>query len=141
MTKVLSLDDSSLTREFHSHIVKAAGFACVTAADGMEGLEKATAEKFQIVLTDINMQGLDGMEAEFLTTGGGLMRLARQSGELQPASASESAIERFDDYASAAPAAAGEVPLTPHAARSTQDPPATEKSPASAGLGDNVEMF
>jgi two-component system chemotaxis response regulator CheY len=28
----------------------------------MEGLEKATAEKFQIILTDINMQGMDGYE-------------------------------------------------------------------------------
>jgi two-component system chemotaxis response regulator CheY len=62
MPRVLIIDDSSLTREFHSHILKDAGFACVTAADGMEGLEKATAEKFDIILTDINMQGMDGYE-------------------------------------------------------------------------------
>jgi two-component system chemotaxis response regulator CheY len=62
MTRVLIVDDSSLTREFHSHILKDAGFTCVTAADGMEGLEKATAEKFHIILTDINMQGMDGYE-------------------------------------------------------------------------------
>jgi two-component system chemotaxis response regulator CheY len=62
MTRVLIVDDSSLTREFHSHILKDAGFACVTAADGMEGLERATAEKFDIILTDINMQGMDGYE-------------------------------------------------------------------------------
>jgi two-component system chemotaxis response regulator CheY len=62
MTRVLIIDDSSLTREFHSHILKDAGFACVTAADGMEGLEKAMAEKFDIVVTDINMQGMDGYE-------------------------------------------------------------------------------
>jgi two-component system chemotaxis response regulator CheY len=62
MPKILIIDDSSLTREFHSHIVKDAGFTCVAAADGMEGLEKATAEKFQLILTDINMQGMDGYE-------------------------------------------------------------------------------
>ena len=62
MTKALIIDDSSLAREFHAHILKEAGFSCVTAADGMEGLEKAMAEKFQVVLTDINMQGMDGYE-------------------------------------------------------------------------------
>ena len=62
MSRVLIIDDSSLTREFHSHILKDAGFVCVTAADGMEGLEKATTEKFDIILTDINMQGMDGYE-------------------------------------------------------------------------------
>jgi len=62
MCKVLIIDDSSFTREFHSHIVKDAGFTCVTAVDGMEGLEKATMEKFDIILTDINMQGMDGYE-------------------------------------------------------------------------------
>ena len=62
MPRVLIVDDSSLSREFHSHIVKDAGFTCVTAVDGMDGLEKATAEKFQIILTDINMQGMDGYE-------------------------------------------------------------------------------
>ena len=62
MIKVLIVDDSSLTREFFSHIVKAAGFTCVTAADGMEGLEKTMTEKFHIILTDVNMQGMDGYE-------------------------------------------------------------------------------
>jgi two-component system chemotaxis response regulator CheY len=62
MTRVLIVDDSSLTREFHAHIMRAAGFACVTAVDGMDGLEKATAEHFHIILTDINMQGMDGYE-------------------------------------------------------------------------------
>ena len=62
MNKILIVDDSSFTREFHSYIVKDAGFACVTAADGMEGLEKATIEKFDLILTDINMQGMDGYE-------------------------------------------------------------------------------
>jgi two-component system chemotaxis response regulator CheY len=62
MTRVLIVDDSSLAREFYSHIVTEAGFACVAAVDGMDGLEKATAQKFDLILTDINMQGMDGYE-------------------------------------------------------------------------------
>ena len=62
MNKVLIIDDSSLSRDFYSRIVKAAGFAYTTAADGMEGLEKAMAEQFQLILTDVNMQGMDGYE-------------------------------------------------------------------------------
>lgn len=62
MKRVLIIDDSKLTREFHSHIVKDAGFECVTAVDGMDGLEKAMSSPFDIILTDINMQGMDGYE-------------------------------------------------------------------------------
>ena len=62
MTKVLIIDDSALSRDFYSRIVQAAGFTFATAADGMEGLEKATAELFQLILTDVNMQGMDGYE-------------------------------------------------------------------------------
>ena len=62
MTKVLIVDDSSLTRDFHSHILRAAGFVCLTAADGTEGLERALGEMLQIIFTDINMQGMDGYE-------------------------------------------------------------------------------
>ena len=62
MNKVLIVDDSALTREFHAHIVRDAGFQCVTAVDGMDGLEKTLSEKFDLICTDINMQGMDGYE-------------------------------------------------------------------------------
>ena len=62
MTRILIVDDSSLTRNYHTHILRDAGFTCVTAADGMEGLEKATVEPFHLILSDINMQGMDGYE-------------------------------------------------------------------------------
>ena len=62
MTRILIVDDSSLTQKYHTHILRDAGFTCVTAADGMEGLEKATAEPFQLIVSDINMQGMDGYE-------------------------------------------------------------------------------
>ena len=60
--KVLVVDDSQLTRNFHAYIVQEAGFECSTAIDGNDGLEKAMREQFDIILTDINMQGMDGYE-------------------------------------------------------------------------------
>jgi two-component system chemotaxis response regulator CheY len=62
MNRILIVDDSALTRNYHTHILRDAGFTCATAADGMEGLEKATAEPFDLIVSDINMQGMDGYE-------------------------------------------------------------------------------
>ena len=60
--KILIVDDSQLTRNYHSYIVESAGFECVTAVDGLDGLEKSMQEHFDIIFTDINMQGMDGYE-------------------------------------------------------------------------------
>jgi two-component system chemotaxis response regulator CheY len=62
MKRVLIVDDSQLTRTFHSYILKDAGFECATAIDGADGLEKAAEQGFDVVMTDINMQGMDGYE-------------------------------------------------------------------------------
>jgi len=60
--KVLIVDDSQLTRSYHSFIVESAGFECTSAVDGLDGLEKTLLEHFDIIVTDINMQGMDGYE-------------------------------------------------------------------------------
>ena len=60
--KILIVDDSVTSRKFHSCIVKEAGFTAVTAVDGADGLEKFFRESFDLVLTDINMQVMDGYE-------------------------------------------------------------------------------
>ncbi len=62
MKNALIIDDSKITREFHSSLLKEAGFECVTAIDGSDGLEKALSMKFSIIITDINMQNMDGCE-------------------------------------------------------------------------------
>lgn len=62
MNKILIVDDSQLVRNFHSYMVKEAGFEVTTAVDGADALEKCFRNHYDIILTDINMQGMDGYE-------------------------------------------------------------------------------
>lgn len=62
MKTILIVDDSRTTRSYHAAIVGADGYRVVTATDGADGLEKLLTENCDLVLTDINMQGMDGYE-------------------------------------------------------------------------------
>ena len=62
MKKILIVDDSQLVRNFHSYIVQEAGFAVTTALDGADALEKCFRDRFDLILTDVNMRGMDGYE-------------------------------------------------------------------------------
>ena len=62
MKRVLIVDDSQLSRNYHSFILTGAGYEVETARDGAEALEKVLSETFQAILTDINMRGMDGYE-------------------------------------------------------------------------------
>jgi len=62
MKKILIVDDSQLVRNFHSYIVQEAGFEVTTAVDGADGLEKCFRTRYDLILTDINMSGMDGYE-------------------------------------------------------------------------------
>jgi len=62
MKKVLIVDDSKLSRSYHSSVMKNAGFATDVASDGAAALEKLMLEPFDLILTDINMRGMDGYE-------------------------------------------------------------------------------
>jgi len=59
--KVLVVDDSNLVRNYHSSILKEAGFEVLTAIDGYEALEKALSKKLDLILCDINMSRMDGI--------------------------------------------------------------------------------
>ncbi|MEZ0392883.1 MAG: response regulator [Pseudobdellovibrionaceae bacterium] len=61
--RVLLVDDSSDNQLFISKILKMAGASVKTAKDGIEGVEKASNEQFDIVLMDLQMPRLDGNEA------------------------------------------------------------------------------
>lgn len=60
MPKVLIVDDSLTVRMYHRQILESAGFECDEAENGMEALEKAQLNNYDLYLVDINMPVLDG---------------------------------------------------------------------------------
>src|SRR5262245_12495957 len=61
--KVLIADDSPLVLRMIEKIVSGAGFATVTARDGLEAVEKAMLEGVDLVVLDVNMPRMNGYQA------------------------------------------------------------------------------
>ena len=59
---VLLAEDILSTAMFEKNILTSAGFSVVIARDGEEALKKAGREKFDLVITDILMPKMDGIE-------------------------------------------------------------------------------
>lgn len=62
MARVLVVDDEALTRTMVADIVRSCGHDAETAASGEEGLASFKKGRYQLVLTDITMPGIDGIE-------------------------------------------------------------------------------
>jgi two-component system chemotaxis response regulator CheY len=58
---ILAVDDSGSLRQMVSFSLRAAGYMVTEAVDGMDGLEKAKTQVFDLVLTDQNMPRMDGL--------------------------------------------------------------------------------
>lgn len=58
---ILAIDDSASIRQMVAFTLKSSGYEVVEAADGMDGLDKAKARSFNLVLTDQNMPRMDGL--------------------------------------------------------------------------------
>jgi DNA-binding response OmpR family regulator len=61
--KILLVDDSSTVLLMERMILSKNDYDVVTARDGMEGLEKARAERPDLILMDVVMPRMDGFEA------------------------------------------------------------------------------
>jgi len=61
--KILLVDDSSTVLLMERMILSKSEYDVVTAKDGQEGLEKAAAEKPDLILMDVVMPRMDGFEA------------------------------------------------------------------------------
>jgi DNA-binding NtrC family response regulator len=62
MKRVLIVDDESLSRTILKRIVSEAGYIVTLATNGEEALKKIGASKFDIMLTDLNMPVMNGIE-------------------------------------------------------------------------------
>lgn len=58
---VLTVDDSASIRHMVAFTLKSAGYDVIEAADGNAGLAQAKSNNVQLVLTDQNMPGMDGL--------------------------------------------------------------------------------
>lgn len=59
--KILIIEDDTYTRELYEEVLKEAGFDIESAVDGEEGLIKAQAGGYSLILLDIMMPKLDGI--------------------------------------------------------------------------------
>lgn len=58
---ILTVDDSATVRSMLSFTLRCAGFDVIEAEDGLDGLQKASDQRVDLVLTDQDMPGMDGL--------------------------------------------------------------------------------
>ena len=61
MANILAVDDSASMRQMVAFTLKGAGYNVVEAVDGLDALNKAKAQTFDCVVTDVNMPNKDGI--------------------------------------------------------------------------------
>jgi two-component system, OmpR family, response regulator len=71
-TRVLLVEDDDDNRELMSEVLEAAGYEVVSAANGTEGLRHLSERSVDVLVTDVGMPGMGGLE------------LARASKEIAP---------------------------------------------------------
>jgi two-component system, cell cycle response regulator DivK len=61
--RILYIEDNFQNRRLVKKMLNAAGYEMLEAEDGIKGIEMANAVLPDLILMDINMAGMDGMEA------------------------------------------------------------------------------
>ncbi len=62
MAKIMTVDDSASVRQMVSFTLKGAGYEVMEAADGQDALAKLNGQRIHMVVTDLNMPNMDGIE-------------------------------------------------------------------------------
>src|SRR5450830_1069092 len=59
---VMVVDDSSSVRQVVSIALKSAGYDVIEASDGKDALNKLTGQKIHLIISDVNMPNMNGIE-------------------------------------------------------------------------------
>jgi DNA-binding response OmpR family regulator len=73
--RLLVVEDDQFLRELYDQLLKEEGYDVELAVDGQEGLEKMTAGGFDLVLLDIMLPRMDGLE---------ILKKLKESGPKRP---------------------------------------------------------
>jgi two-component system chemotaxis response regulator CheY len=85
--KILLVDDSALARRGTRQILESAGYAVAEAEDGLVALERYFLEKPDLVLLDLVMKGMNGLDVlKKLTEMDGRARVIVVSADVQDSS-------------------------------------------------------
>ena len=63
MARILLVEDNDMNRDMLSRRLQRRGYDVTIAVDGREGVEKALAESFDLILMDMSLPEIDGWEA------------------------------------------------------------------------------
>jgi len=98
---VLIVDDCGTTRKLLSYMIREKGYVTVTADNGIDALEKLATNPVDLVLTDLNMPHMDGIElvknirANEVYEGLPIIMITTESGELDKETAFEAGVTAF----------------------------------------------
>jgi two-component system, chemotaxis family, chemotaxis protein CheY len=59
---IMTVDDSASVRQMVSFTLKEAGYNVIEASDGMDAVSKLNGAEINLVVTDLNMPNMDGIE-------------------------------------------------------------------------------
>lgn len=62
MKRILIVEDKATSRELLRNILEPRGYEVIEAVDGIDGLDKASTHQPHLILLDLHMPRLDGME-------------------------------------------------------------------------------
>jgi two-component system chemotaxis response regulator CheY len=68
---IMTVDDSASVRQMVSFTLRNEGYSVIEAADGVDAMEKLVGSRVSMILTDLNMPRMDGID---------LIRQVRQDG-------------------------------------------------------------